>query len=63
MEISSMRWRPILGVESIIISVISMLCDPNIDSPANIDAAVLFRDNRTEFIRKCKRCVRDSQEA
>jgi ubiquitin-conjugating enzyme E2 G1 len=34
------RWRPILGVESIIISVISMLSDPNDESPANIDAAV-----------------------
>jgi len=36
------RWRPILGVESIIVSVISMLSDPNDDSPANIDAAVSF---------------------
>lgn len=34
------RWRPILGVESIIVSVISMLSDPNDESPANIDAAV-----------------------
>lgn len=34
------RWRPILGVESIVVSVISMLSDPNDDSPANIDAAV-----------------------
>ena len=34
------RWRPILGVEAIIVSVISMLSDPNDESPANIDAAV-----------------------
>ena len=34
------RWRPILGVEAILISVISMLNDPNIDSPANIDASI-----------------------
>jgi ubiquitin-conjugating enzyme E2 G1 len=34
------RWRPILGVEQIIMSVISMLSDPNDFSPANIDAAV-----------------------
>ena len=39
-ETSEIRWRPILGVESIIISVISMLSDPNDDSPANLDAAV-----------------------
>ena len=34
------RWRPILGVESVLMSVISMLNDPNIESPANIDASV-----------------------
>ena len=40
------RWRPILGIESIILSVISMLNDPNIDSAANIDASVQWRDSR-----------------
>jgi len=33
------RWLPIHSAESIILSVISMLNDPNISSPANIDAA------------------------
>ena len=40
-----MRWRPILGVESILISVVSMLNEPNGDSPANLDAAVMQRDD------------------
>lgn len=39
-ETAEERWRPIIGVEAIIISVISMLSDPNDTSPANIDAAV-----------------------
>ena len=43
METADERWRPILGVESIIISVISMLNDPNIESPANLDAAVSIK--------------------
>uniref|UniRef100_A0A8C9SXB2 Ubiquitin-conjugating enzyme E2 G1 n=1 Tax=Scleropages formosus TaxID=113540 RepID=A0A8C9SXB2_SCLFO len=34
------RWLPIHTVETIMISVISMLADPNSDSPANVDAAV-----------------------
>lgn len=34
------RWLPIHTVETIMISVISMLADPNGDSPANVDAAV-----------------------
>ena len=42
------RWRPILGVDAILLSVLSMLDQPNIDSPANVDAAVnlcLYRIN------------------
>jgi len=49
-------------VEQIIISVLSMLSDPNGDSPANIDAAVMFRENKAEFKKRVRRCVRKSQE-
>ena len=34
------RWLPIHTVETILVSVISMLADPNDESPANLDAAV-----------------------
>ena len=34
------RWLPIHTVETIVISVIAMLSDPNCESPANVDAAV-----------------------
>lgn len=43
-ETADERWRPILGVEAVLLSVISMMNDPNIDSPANIDASVQYRD-------------------
>ena len=39
-EDSSERWLPVHTVESILISVISMISSPNDESPANIDAAV-----------------------
>lgn len=45
-ETAEERWRPILGVEQIIISVISMLSDPNDESPANLDAAVQWRNDK-----------------
>ena len=35
-----------LGVEAILLSVISMLNDPNIESPANVDASKEWRDER-----------------
>mmetsp|Transcript_40144 Transcript_40144/g.29616 ORF Transcript_40144/g.29616 Transcript_40144/m.29616 type:complete len:168 (+) Transcript_40144:93-596(+) len=61
-ETSAERWRPILGVESIIISVISMLSDPNDDSPANIDAAVMWRNDKAAFKKRVREFVRRSQE-
>lgn len=39
-EKAAERWLPVHTVETICISVISMLADPNDESPANVDAAV-----------------------
>ena len=62
LETAIERWRPILGVESIIVSVISMLSDPNDDSPANVDAAVMWRNDRAAFKKRVRDVVRRSQE-
>ena len=56
------RWRPSLGVEHILLSVISMLNDPNCDSPANVDAAVMFRNNRKEYEKKVRQLALKSME-
>jgi len=34
------RWNPTQSVESILLSVVSLLGDPNCSSPANVDAGV-----------------------
>lgn len=62
-ETADERWRPILGVESIILSVISMLNDPNISSPANIDAAVEYRDNYDSYKKKVRKLTIQSVES
>ena len=54
-ESAEERWRPILGVEAILISVISMLNDPNIDSPANLDASVQFKSDKEGYNKKVRR--------
>jgi len=56
------RWLPIHTVETICISVISMLGDPNDESPANVDAAKMWRDHPDEFKKKVTRTVRRSVE-
>jgi len=61
-EKASERWLPVHTVESILVSVISMLSSPNLDSPANIDAAKDYRDQKDVFKKKVQRCVRKSQE-
>ena len=62
-ETADERWRPILGVEAILVSVLSMLSDPNTESPANIDAGIMFRDNRTEYNRIVRRLAQKSVDS
>lgn len=46
------KWRPILSVEAILISVMSMLSEPNFESPANIDAAVQWKKDPEGYKKK-----------
>jgi len=48
--------------QTILVSVISMLADPNDESPANIDAAKMWRENQKDFKKRVAKCVRQSQE-
>ena len=43
-ETSSERWSPVQSVEKVLLSVMSMLAEPNCESPANVDAAKMWRD-------------------
>lgn len=57
-ESSSERWSPVQSVEKILLSVVSMLAEPNDESPANVDASKMWRENRQEFNRIAQRIVR-----
>lgn len=48
-ELASERWSPVQNVESVLISVLSLLDDAEISSPANVDAAKDFRDDKIKF--------------
>eukprot|EP01129_Flabellula_baltica_P013415 TRINITY_DN6213_c0_g1_i1.p1 TRINITY_DN6213_c0_g1~~TRINITY_DN6213_c0_g1_i1.p1 ORF type:complete len:310 (+),score=96.29 TRINITY_DN6213_c0_g1_i1:20-949(+) len=63
LESASERWLPSQTVSSIIMSVISMLNDPNFSSPANIDASVLWRNDFEKYKEKCATLVRKANEA
>jgi ubiquitin-conjugating enzyme E2 R len=53
-------WRPIQTVESILVSVCSMLADPNFSSPANVDASVELRKNPDAYKKKVRKLVEKS---
>ncbi|EGD77859.1 ubiquitin carrier protein [Salpingoeca rosetta] len=61
-EDASERWLPVHTVTTILLSVTSMLADPNDESPANLEAAKEWREDKETFKKKVRSCVRRSQE-
>lgn len=59
-ESSSERWSPVQSVEKILLSVVSMLAEPNDESGANIDACKLWRSDRPKFNEIARENVRQS---
>ncbi|CRK35540.1 hypothetical protein BN1708_016465 [Verticillium longisporum] len=56
------RWSPLQGVESVLRSVLLLLDDPEINSPANVDAGVLYRDSREEYNKRASETVEASRK-
>lgn len=59
-ESSLERWSPVQSIEKILISVVSMLAEPNDESPANVDAAKMWREDRNKFNDIARKAVRKS---
>jgi len=57
-ELSSERWSPVQNVNTILLSVLSMLAEPNIESGANIDCCKMYRDNRALYENTVRAFVR-----
>ncbi|XP_029561473.1 ubiquitin-conjugating enzyme E2 R1 [Salmo trutta] len=69
-ELPSERWNPTQNVRTILLSVISLLNEPNTSSPANVDASVMYRKWRdskdreyAEIIRSVNICTRTESTA
>jgi len=61
-ESDAERWNPAHSVTTIILSVISMLSDPNFSSPANIDASVQWRRDIENFKKRVKETILKSNK-
>lgn len=53
---------PLQRVESVLISILSLLDDPEINSPANVDASVMYRDNKAAYKRRVQEDVEKSKK-
>jgi ubiquitin-conjugating enzyme E2 G2 len=47
-------------VEKILISVMSLLAEPNDESPANVEAAKMWRERRSDYEKMVKQYARQS---
>lgn len=53
-ELAGERWTPVQRVESILISVISLMDDAEVSSPANVDAGVMKRKDPAAYSERVK---------
>lgn len=54
-------WSPAQSVESVLLSILSLLEDPNISSPANVDAAIAFKKHKDEYKKRIRNEVNRSK--
>jgi ubiquitin-conjugating enzyme E2 G1 len=58
----SERWNPSHSINSVLISILSMLSEPNFESPANVDASIMWRNDWEKYKRLIYKFVADSQK-
>lgn len=56
-EADEETWSPAQSVESVLISIVSLLSSPNTESPANVDASVTWRKDRKHFDKRVQEDV------
>lgn len=58
----SERWNPSHSVNSVLISILSILTDPNFESPANIEASVLWKNDLESYKNIIYKIVAQTQQ-
>jgi len=56
------RWNPSHGVDSIMMSILSMISEPNFESPANIDCSKLWKDEPDKYKEIIYKLVSNTQK-
>jgi len=51
-------WKPVLGINAVILGLIFLFIEPNPNDPLNKEAAELMRNNEAAFKEKVRRSLR-----
>ena len=62
LDILQNKWTSLYSIQSVLISVRSLLSDPNPESPANQNAAEVYEKNKEEYYRRVRATVENSWE-
>jgi len=54
------KWSPVLSVYKVLVSIQSLLNEPNPDSPLNGDAARLYKQDRRGYRQMCQKYIREN---
>jgi len=57
LDILQSKWSPALTCRTLLISIQSLLMDPNLSSPANGEASLVYQLNPTEFRRRVRQLL------
>jgi len=61
-ELPEERWLPTQTVNTIILSLISLLDEPNFSSPANVDASVQLRKDKKGYKKKIEQLIKKAKK-
>ncbi|EMD91884.1 hypothetical protein COCC4DRAFT_145307 [Bipolaris maydis ATCC 48331] len=61
-ETAAERWSPVQRVETVLISILSLLDDAEVSSPANVDAGVMLRNKPAEYKEMVKKDLELSKQ-
>lgn len=56
------KWAPVQNIRTVLLSIVVVINSPNIESPANVDASVMFREDRAKYEKTVKELAKSEDE-